>query len=105
MRTGQPPPEKLKILSNHWLLQSFDAVELQRIERHVRLQRCEAHEVIFRKGETGLGMMAVLRGRIKVRVSSSSDREMILNIIDEGQVFGEIALLDGEIVEQKVGLQ
>ncbi len=95
MQTDRTPPEKLQILATHWLLESFDQEELTRIERHVRIRRCTANEIIFRKGDPGLGMMAVLRGRIKIRVSSPNDREMVLNIVDEGQVFGEIALLDG----------
>ncbi|MCZ6684078.1 MAG: Crp/Fnr family transcriptional regulator [Planctomycetota bacterium] len=95
MQTDRTPPEKLQILATHWLLEGFDKEELQRIGRHVRLQRCTANEVIFRKGDPGLGMMAVLRGRVKIQVTSPGDREMVLNIIDEGQVFGEIALLDG----------
>ena len=89
------PIEKLDVLADHWLFKEFDKDELRRMERHVRLQHCKTNEIIFRKGDAGLGMMAVLRGRIKIRVSSPSDREMVLNIIDEGQVFGEIALLDG----------
>lgn len=95
MPTDRPPSDKLNILTDHWLLESFDQEELTRIERHVRVQRCRANEIIFRKGDPGLGMMAVLRGRIKIQVVSAGDREMVLNIIDEGQVFGEIALLDG----------
>ncbi len=96
MQTDRTPPEKLQVLASLWLLESFDDQELERIGRHVRVQRSAANEIIFRKGDPGLGMMAVLNGRIKIRVMSPNDREMVLNIIDEGQVFGEIALLDGK---------
>jgi CRP-like cAMP-binding protein len=95
LTTERPASDKLDILTGHWLFERFDREAVARIERHVRVQRCKTNEVVFRKGDAGLGMMAVLRGRIKIRVSSASDREMVLNIIDEGQVFGEIALLDG----------
>ena len=95
MRTDSSPPSKLDVLADHWLFENFGKEELRSVERHIRFQKFGANEVIFRKGDPGLGMMAVLRGRIKIRVSSPSEREMVLNIIDEGQVFGEIALLDG----------
>ncbi len=96
MQTDRTPPEKFRVLAAHWLLEGFDQEELERIERHVRVQRHRANDVIFEKGDPGIGMMAVLQGRIKIRVTSPDDREMVLNIIDEGQVFGEIALLDGK---------
>ena len=38
---------------------------------------------------------AVLRGRVVIRAPSSEGKEVILNIINEGEIFGEIALLDG----------
>ena len=40
--------------------------------------------------------MAVLRGRVVIRAPSSHGKEVILNIINEGEIFGEIALLDGK---------
>ena len=41
-------------------------------------------------------MMAVLRGRVVIRAPSSEGKEVILKIISEGEIFGEIALLDGK---------
>jgi CRP-like cAMP-binding protein len=41
-------------------------------------------------------MMAVLAGRIKISAPAQSGREVVLAIIDAGEVFGEIALLDGD---------
>jgi len=40
--------------------------------------------------------MAVLRGRVVIRAPSSEGKEVILKIISEGEIFGEIALLDGK---------
>jgi CRP-like cAMP-binding protein len=41
-------------------------------------------------------MMAVLAGRIKISAPAQSGREVVLAIINAGEVFGEIALLDGD---------
>ncbi len=41
-------------------------------------------------------MMAVLRGRVRVSAVSAEGREITLNVINPGQIFGEIALLDGK---------
>lgn len=39
--------------------------------------------------------MAVLSGRVKICVTAPNGRETVLNVIHEGEIFGEIALLDG----------
>lgn len=41
-------------------------------------------------------MMAVIRGRVKICAHSMDGKELVLNIINRGGLFGEIALLDGE---------
>ena len=38
----------------------------------------------------------MLRGRVVIRAPSSEGKEVILKIISEGEIFGEIALLDGK---------
>lgn len=40
--------------------------------------------------------MAVLHGRVRIGSVSPEGREVVLNIINPGEVFGEIALLDGK---------
>jgi len=39
--------------------------------------------------------MAVLSGRVKISVTATDGRETIFNVIHEGEIFAEIALLDG----------
>src|SRR5437899_5536367 len=40
--------------------------------------------------------MAVLRGSIKISSLSSEGKEIVFGIINAGEIFGEIAVLDGE---------
>ena len=51
--------------------------------------------VIFTKGDPGMGLMGVLAGTVKISVPSAEGHDIVLNIIHEGEIFGEIALLDG----------
>ena len=53
------------------------------------------NETIFHSEDPGDSMMVVLAGRVKISNVSAEGKEAILNFIDPGQVFGEIALLDG----------
>jgi CRP-like cAMP-binding protein len=41
-------------------------------------------------------MMAVVSGKVKICNYSADGKEMVLNIIDRGGLFGEIAVLDGQ---------
>jgi len=52
--------------------------------------------VIFSKGDTGSSMMAVLAGRVRISAVSADGKEVTLNVIGPGEIFGEIALLDGK---------
>ncbi|MCU0838342.1 MAG: Crp/Fnr family transcriptional regulator [Rhodospirillales bacterium] len=47
------------------------------------------------KGDPGTAMMAVLSGRVRICSYSPEGREVVLNVIQPGEVFGEIALIDG----------
>ena len=50
---------------------------------------------MFAKGDAGTQLIAVLSGRVKIVVSSPDGREAVLNVVHEGEIFGEIALFDG----------
>jgi CRP-like cAMP-binding protein len=52
-------------------------------------------QTIFQKGDTATSMMAVLKGSVRISTSSPDGKEVTLNTIRAGEVFGEIAMLDG----------
>jgi CRP/FNR family cyclic AMP-dependent transcriptional regulator len=52
-------------------------------------------ETLFLKGDDGDALYAVRRGRIRIGSGSEGGRRVTLNILGAGDVFGEIALLDG----------
>jgi CRP/FNR family cyclic AMP-dependent transcriptional regulator len=58
--------------------------------------RYPARATIFAKGAPGQSMMAILQGRVRISVPSSDGREAVFKIMGEGEIFGEIALLDGK---------
>jgi CRP-like cAMP-binding protein len=51
---------------------------------------------IFEKGSPGDSMMVVLSGRVRISNVLPQGKEAILNTMEPGDVFGEIALLDGK---------
>jgi CRP-like cAMP-binding protein len=61
-----------------------------------RLERYPSGREIFAKGSPGQSLVAVLRGSIKISSLSNEGKEIVFNIINAGEIFGEIAVLDGE---------
>lgn len=52
--------------------------------------------VIFQRGDSGDSLMIVIRGRVKISNVSVDGKEAVLNFIEPGNCFGEIAMLDGK---------
>jgi CRP-like cAMP-binding protein len=59
-------------------------------------RRVRRNQMIFQKDEAGSSMMAVLAGRVRICSMSADGKEVTLNVIRQGEVFGEFALLDGK---------
>ena len=65
-------------------------MQLARVVNH------PAKHVVFQEGEAGDHLLVVMQGRVKVSLISPDGKEAILSILEPGDVFGEMALLDGE---------
>ena len=78
------------------LFQAMRPAELDETLKLASDRRFRRGQAIFQKGDNGSSMMAVLSGRVRVSSVSSEGKEVTLNVINPGQVFGEISLLDGE---------
>lgn len=58
-------------------------------------RRLEREEALFLKGDPGDALYAVRRGQVRIGTGSASGRRLTLNLLGSGDVFGEVALLDG----------
>jgi CRP/FNR family transcriptional regulator, cyclic AMP receptor protein len=85
-----------EILAGHFLLRHLRPEELSRVAAGAALVRHRSQATIFQKGDPGGSLMAVVSGRVKICTYSADGKELVLNIIDRGGLFGEIALLDGQ---------
>ncbi len=85
-----------KALLSSSLFQAMRPEELDGILRLATERRFRRGQTIFQKDDPGSYMMAVLSGRVRIGAISLEGKEITLNMIDAGEVFGEIALLDGK---------
>jgi CRP-like cAMP-binding protein len=78
------------------LFSAMKPEELDEILKFASERRYRRGQTILQRGDPGSSMMAVLRGRVRISSVSSDGKELTLNVINPGEVVGEIALLDGE---------
>jgi CRP/FNR family cyclic AMP-dependent transcriptional regulator len=71
--------------------------EAGRQELVTRARRCHyvAGDPVFRLGDPGQSMMAVLSGTVRISLPTTRGRDVVLADLGPGEVFGEVALLDG----------
>ncbi len=83
-------------LSRCYLFQQLELEKLDELLAFSRLQRFAAKDVVFLKGDPGDSLYAIVSGRVGITTTSEGGKEIFLNILGPGEVFGEIALLDGK---------
>jgi CRP-like cAMP-binding protein len=88
--------EKRQIFEQHFLFGKLSTSEIDALIGYTRVEQYPAGREIFAKGSPGQSLMAVLRGSIKISSLSSDGKEVVFRIINAGEIFGEIAALDGE---------
>jgi CRP/FNR family transcriptional regulator, cyclic AMP receptor protein len=87
--------DKFAILAEHALFKQVHPDEMAQLAAYALVAQHRARAILFRQGDPGSSMMAVLSGRVRISSYSSEGREVTLNIVRKGEFFGEIALLDG----------
>jgi CRP/FNR family cyclic AMP-dependent transcriptional regulator len=91
-----PTPERRQLLRKSPLFSRLPDEEIDALLAHAVVERFRAGALIGAKGDPGSSMMAVLTGQVLISVLSVEGKQIVLNMINEGEVVGEIALLDGK---------
>jgi len=89
-------PARRQVLRCSPLFSRLGDAEADAILAHAKVIRYPEGAEIFRKGEPGNSMMAVLSGRVTISAPSPDGRQVVLSVLRAGEVFGEIAALDGK---------
>jgi len=91
-----PLKEARHLLGNCHLFSGLTADERAAIADRARIRSYGAGETVFAIGSPGNQMMALLSGAIRISVPSADGKELLLALIQPGEVFGELAVLDGK---------
>ncbi|MCI0460661.1 MAG: Crp/Fnr family transcriptional regulator, partial [Gemmataceae bacterium] len=85
-----------------WYLKRCDLFERLTPEQAQRLDRCALlrtyprRSIIYSPTELGQSVLVLASGRVKIKDLTPDGKETILAFIEEGEIFGELALLDEE---------
>jgi CRP-like cAMP-binding protein len=90
--------EARRLLGACWLFRALGPDERKSLFARVRIRirNFAAGETIFLKGSPGDHMIAVVSGSVRISVPSVHGQALVLATLTPGELFGEIALLDGK---------
>jgi len=97
-QAGQPSfsSSKLSVLRKHPYFADLEPEAFEQLCRYAKHTTLKRGATIFSRGDPGTNLIAVISGTVKISISSPDGRNAILNLIGAGEIFGEIALLDGQ---------
>lgn len=92
----QFPNSKLAVLRKHPIFCDLDPEAFEQLGRYAKHATLKRGATIFSRGDPGNSLIAVISGTVKISISSPDGRSAILNLIGSGEIFGEVAVLDGQ---------
>lgn len=78
------------------LLQGVDAATLRELAAATSWREVRKREPVLFKGSSGDHLLFLVEGRLQVLDVTESGREIGLNLLVEGDYFGELSIIDGE---------
>jgi CRP-like cAMP-binding protein len=84
-----------ELLSRFWFFAELSEPDVGLVMQIAQKRRFEGRRVIVRQGDADGDLYAVLRGHLKVTACDRHGHEIVMNLMQPGDVFGEIAFLDG----------
>jgi len=87
---------KLSVLRQHPMFRDLGSEALDQLCRYAKHTSLKRGATICSKGDPGNFLFIVISGTVKISVSSPDGRNAILNLINAGDLFGEVAVLDGQ---------
>jgi CRP/FNR family transcriptional regulator, cyclic AMP receptor protein len=87
--------DKRAILQDHPIFGALGPELLDRLSSYAIPQSVNRGTTIFTRGDPGTSLFAVCSGTIKISAPSPGGKDAVFNLITDGAIFGEIAVLDG----------
>ena len=83
------------ILKNSFLFEGLDAELVAHLAAAARPVALDKDQILFFEGDESDGFYAILEGAVRVSVVSDEGEERIVAILCDGEIVGELGLIDG----------
>jgi CRP-like cAMP-binding protein len=83
------------VLRGNLLLRGLAEATLDRIAALAIRRHYPKGTTVFRQGDAGDALYAVISGQVRISAASHDGREVFLSLMEPGDTFGEIAVIDG----------
>ncbi len=90
-----PAEEVRAVLARSPLFSALPAADVDRVVALARRRRLDEGEILFHRGEETDSVYAILRGRVRVVSPGEDGREVVLRILQPGEILGEISVFYG----------
>jgi CRP/FNR family cyclic AMP-dependent transcriptional regulator len=87
--------DKGALLRAHPFFIGLDDRIVGRLIPHALTRKVKKGTLLFRKGDKGTNLYVVCAGAVRVSAPSDQGKDAVFNLIVPGEIFGEIAFLDG----------
>lgn len=84
------------LLARSELLAALDAEAVDRLSQGARTVTLRRNDMVFSEGDRAEELYVVDRGRVAIAMRSADGRESMVALMEEGDVFGEMSLFDGQ---------
>ena len=84
----------LRVIGQSELFAGLDPVLLRKIAAAAEETSLHAGQILFQQGDPADAVWGLLSGRITQTIRNEDGREMTVDVIEPGQVFAEVAVLD-----------
>jgi CRP/FNR family transcriptional regulator, cyclic AMP receptor protein len=86
----------ITIIERNSLFRGLPAATIEHIVALATRRTYENGSVVFMRGDPGDSLYGVVTGKVRISSSAPGGKEVFLNVMEPGDAFGEIALLDGQ---------
>src|SRR5262245_3663640 len=91
----QRHPDIGALLKRHPVFGVLTPAQLKELGAYALPRQVTAGTTVFTKGDAGTRLFAIVQGSVKISTPAPGGREAVFNVLRDGELFGEIALLDG----------
>jgi phosphoserine phosphatase RsbU/P len=90
---GSTPKMSVNLLARIPLFSDLPPEELDRLMTALEVVNLKSGDILFREGDVPGHLYIVASGELEINMGSGTDNEIILNVLKEGEYFGEMGLI------------